>query len=336
MPRFSSHFTFHYLFGSHLPRQIHTCPQLPTYLHPACLSAAMPTWAPPQPTRSGAPILAYILAHLPRCLRTPPAQEPPASLPPPPHLLLPAGQKAGQAEHPHLCRAAAALCPRRPPPGALSDRLPPAPRCPAGNRGPWAAPGPGRGRLPPPGQPLAARARFPAAPRPLTLLRPRAHFLGNTHLPNTLPGHLPTSPAKCCLPSARPRSSPYPDPLPLPPTCLGSLPKSGLFSSHCTPAWPPLWHPPSLLACPPLLPLSLLFPVPTYTLSLSWTSRLPVPHKHCPSPEQLTPLLAVPPGGGTACPPHLCSLPRRPCSTPTCATLESRLGRAAKQRAQGG
>lgn len=115
MPRCSSHFIFPYLFGSHLPRQLHTCPQLPAYLRPACPSASTPTWAPPQATCSGAPTLAYILAHLPGCLG-------PAS----PRRLtffFPQDRKPGRLSIPIAAAAGAPLCPRCPPLEPLSDRL---------------------------------------------------------------------------------------------------------------------------------------------------------------------------------------------------------------------
>lgn len=85
--------------------------------------------------------------HLFRCLQ-------PAS-PSPPHLLLPAGQKSGQAEHPHLCRRRRSALPAPAAARTFMGRALPAPRFPAGNR----APGLPHGRAEPP---LAACSRFPA------------------------------------------------------------------------------------------------------------------------------------------------------------------------------
>lgn len=116
-------------------------------------------------------------ASAPRCLR-------PA--PPPPHLLLPAGQKAGQAEHPHLCRRSRCALPA--PPAARRFIGPAAarPSLPCREPRPLGCPRARAGPPPAPGQPLAARDRFPSSgPAPTSsgtptrlkhLARSPAHF----------------------------------------------------------------------------------------------------------------------------------------------------------------
>lgn len=198
---------------------------IPLYLPP-------PVWVSPAqttsylPTVAGVPVpclperlyahLGTSTSHLLGCAHTclhsaAPAQVPRASLPPPPHLLLPAGQKAGQVEHPHRCRRRRSALPALAAARTFyrTSCCPPLAALP-GTAAPGLPHGPG-GAAPP------ARSRFPArwpssAPRPLPREHPPAGRFLNTACPSPSPRLTPTT----------------------------NL--SGLFSSHCTPAWPPLCH----------------------------------------------------------------------------------------------
>lgn len=156
------------------PSAFHLCPGAhPTLPFPTCLDLTCPdNFMPAHSCLSTCTLLARVSLrppghlhntpaqvhpHLPTFSRTCPGASAPHLLgclqpasPAPPHLLFPAGQKSGQAEHPHLCRRRRSALPAPAAVRTFMGRALPAPRFPAGNR----APGLPHGRA---GPPLPAR-----------------------------------------------------------------------------------------------------------------------------------------------------------------------------------
>lgn len=139
-------------------------------------TCALLAWVPP-PAQVHPHVLAYILAHLPRCLGTPPAREPPVSPP--------AASPSSSRRTESGAGWASPSLPPQPLRSARAARRPPLYR--AGSRPPLAAlPGTAAPGLPQGPGGAASRPRAaPRSPWPLPLLRPRAHFLGNAHPPKT-------------------------------------------------------------------------------------------------------------------------------------------------------